>query len=71
MSTPADLTPEQKQFLAHACAFIATNPPQNELDKLLTLAIRLLPAPVAEMLEKRAAAAGSPCTDDPLLRRLQ
>ena len=68
MSTPADLTAEQKQFLAQACAFIATNPPRDELNKLLTLAIMLLPAPVAEMLEQHAA---SPCTDDPLVRRLQ
>ena len=71
MRTPVDLTVEQKRFLARACAFIATNPPQHELNKLLTLAVMLLPAPVAEMLEKRAATAGSPCTDDPPTRRLQ
>lgn len=71
MSTPVDLTAEQRQFLAQACGFIATNPPQDELDKLLTLATMLLPAPVAEMLAKRAATAGSRCTDDPLTRRLQ
>ena len=44
---PIDLTPEQKPFLARACAFIATNPPQHELDHLLTLAMMLLPEPVA------------------------
>ena len=58
MSAPIDLTAEQKQFLAQACAFIATNPPQDELNKLLTLAAMLLPAPVAEMLEKRAPHSG-------------
>jgi hypothetical protein len=56
MSAPVDLTPEQEQFLGHACAFIASGPPQYELDQLLTLAAMLLPAPVAEMLAKRAAA---------------
>lgn len=71
MSTPVDLTAEQRQFLAHACAFIATNPPQDELDKLLTLATMLLPASAAEMLAKRAATAGSPWVEDPLTRLLQ
>ena len=71
MSTPGDLTAEQGQFLAHACAFIATNPPQDELDKLLTLAAMLLPGPVAQMLAQHAATPGSPRTDDPLNRLLR
>jgi len=66
MNAAADLTPEQKQFLAHACAFIAANPTQHELDQLLTLAMMLLPEPVAEMLAKRAA---SPGADAPQLAR--
>jgi len=70
VTAPVDLTAEQEHFLAHACAFIATNPPQDELNKLLTLATMLLPPPVAKMLEKRAATAGSSCTDDPATRRL-
>ncbi len=49
------LTPEQEQFLAHACAFIATRPAQHELDKLFTLAAMLLPEPVARTLATRAA----------------
>lgn len=53
------LSPDQKQFLARACAFIDTDPPQHDLDKLLTLAAMLLPAPVAAMLAKRAANAQS------------
>ena len=65
-----DLTGEQEQFLARACAFIGTQPPQDELNKLLTLAAMLLPAPVAELLEKCAAAAARRCADDPLTRRL-
>lgn len=69
MNAPIDLTPEQKQFLAHACAFIAANPPQHELDQLLTLAMMLLPEPVAEMLAKRAASAGSQGMDAQQLAR--
>jgi hypothetical protein len=71
LSTPADLTAEQEQFLARACAFLATNPPQDELNKLLTLAAMLLPAPVAEMLARRAATACSPRPDERPARRLQ
>lgn len=66
MSTPVDLSAEQEQFLARAWAFIATNPPQDELDKLLTLATMLLRAPLAEILGKCAATTGRPCKDDPL-----
>ena len=64
MSPPIALTPEQKHFLAHACAFIDTNPPRHELDKLCTLATMLLPGPVAEMLRKRIVKTG--CADDQL-----
>lgn len=71
MIAPVALTPKQQRFLTQACAFIATNPPQAELNKLLTLAAMLLPPPAIEMLEKRAAAAGSPCTDDPPTHLLQ
>ena len=41
MSAPApiDLTPEQKQLLARARAFIGANPPQHEFDQMLTLAL--------------------------------
>jgi len=66
MSPPLDLTPEQKHFLAHACAFIGTNPPRHEIDKLCTPATMLLPGPVAEMLSKRIVKTGNPRTDDPL-----
>lgn len=66
MSPPVALTPEQKHFLAHACAFIGTNPPRRELDKLYTLATMLLPGPVAEMLNKRIVKTGNPRADDPL-----
>jgi len=55
MGTRISLTPDQKQFLAHACAFLDTRAPQQELDKLLTLAAMLLPEPVAAMLAERAA----------------
>jgi hypothetical protein len=66
MNTSVDLTPEQKQFLAHACAFIATNPPRHEIDQLLTLGAMLLPEPVAQMLAKRAGTVGSSGMDAPL-----
>jgi hypothetical protein len=69
MSPPIALTPEQKRFLAHACAFIDTNPPRHELDKLCTLAAMLLPQPVAEMLRKRTLRTGG--TDDRLNGSLQ
>jgi len=49
-----NLNPDQKTFLAHACGFIDTHPSREEVDKLLTLAVMLLPAPVAEMLSQRA-----------------
>ena len=49
------LTPEQKQFLAHACAFIDQAPSRQEIDQLLTLAAMLLPEPVTELLAKRAS----------------
>jgi hypothetical protein len=71
MSPPTDLTPAQKHFLAHACAFIATNPPRHELDKLCTLATLLLPVPVAEMLRKRIFKTGDPRADDQLNGWLQ
>ena len=72
VSAFVDLTVDQQEFLARACAFIATSPAQDELNKLLTLGKMLLPAPVAEMLEKRAvAAAGSPSPDDPPSPRTQ
>ncbi|OGA17338.1 MAG: hypothetical protein A3G25_09620 [Betaproteobacteria bacterium RIFCSPLOWO2_12_FULL_63_13] len=52
MRTYLNLTPEQNQFLAHACAFIDSMPSQRELDQLLTLAAMLLPDPVTVMLAK-------------------
>lgn len=55
MNTFDDLTPKQRKFLDHACAFIAMNPPQPELDKLLTLAAMQLPPQVAETLARRAS----------------
>jgi len=59
MNPPIDLTPEQKRFLAHACAFIGTNPPpRHELDKLSTLAAMVLPGPVTEMLRTRIVNTG-------------
>ncbi len=70
MTAPVHLTPKQKQFLAHACAFIGSGPPQHELAQLLTLAAMLLPEPVAEILARRAAQAGGPGPDDTLLTRL-
>ena len=71
MNTCVDLSVEQEEFLARACAFIATDPPQDELNKLLTLATMLLPAPVAEMLARRAVAAGCPRVDGPPAAPLQ
>ena len=64
---PITLSPDQKRFLAHACAFIDTDPPQHELDKLLTLAIMLLPEQASDMLAKRAAEvkSGFPGPHDP------
>jgi len=56
MTAPPPLTPEQKAFLAHACAFLGTKPSQEDLDKLLVFAAMLLPEAVAEELRKRAAA---------------
>lgn len=69
MTGPIELSPKQKQFLAHACAFIATNPAQQELDQLLTLAKMLLPQPVAQMLAQRAGGETVASTDAPQLDR--
>ena len=60
VSTPGDLTAEQGQFLAHACAFIATNPTQYELHKLLTLAAMLLPGSGPDACEARSHGWKSP-----------
>lgn len=70
MHTSLNLTPEQKQFLAHACAFIDSAPSQQELNQLLTLAAMLLPDPVTEMLAKRVSNArlGAPDPDPSLTR---
>lgn len=66
-TAPIELTPEQKYFLARACAFIRTNPAQGDLDKLITLATMLLPEPVVDILRRCAAA--SDRWDDPRLTR--
>jgi len=73
MGPPVSLTTEQKQFLAHACAFIDTAPSQQEIDQLLTLAAMLLPDPVTKMLAKRVSDTrrGVPDLDSPLTRWLQ
>ena len=68
MSPSIALTPEQELFLAHACAFIGTNPPHHDLDKLCTLAAMLLPEPVAEMLKKGILTTGNSRADDQLNR---
>lgn len=67
MTDPVELTltEKQQQFLAHACAFIATHPAQLELDQLLTLARMLLPPPHVEMLAKQAAEPANPSPDEP------
>ncbi len=66
MSPSIALTPDQELFLARACAFIDTNPPRHDLDKLCTPAAMLLPEPVAEMLNKGILTTGNSRADDQL-----
>jgi hypothetical protein len=60
MTESIALTPDQKDFLGRACSFLHTNPSQQDLDKLFTLAALLLPEPVVQMLKKQAAASCLP-----------
>lgn len=69
MTAPINLTPEQKDFLARACALIETKPAQPEVDKLFTLAAMLLPEAVVEVLRRRVAAVDRSVEDESQLGR--
>jgi hypothetical protein len=69
MNDDEELTPSQKDFLARACAFIASNPSREDLDRLLTFAALQLPDAVVELLRRRAAAAGHPGAEESGLAR--
>ena len=69
MTAPINLTPEQKEFLALACALVDTKPPQHEVDKLFTLAVMLLPEAVVEVLRRRAESATGSFEDESQLGR--
>jgi len=69
MTAPINLTPEQKEFLARACALIDTKPPQQEVDKLFILAAMLLPDAVVAVLRRRAASVSRSLEDESQLGR--
>ncbi len=69
MTAPIHLTPEQKDFLARACALIASGPARQELDRLFTLAAMLLPEAVVEVLRRRLAAVDGAREDEAQLAR--
>ncbi len=69
MTGSIDLTPEQKEFLARACALIDTKPAQQELDKLFTLAAMLLPEAVVAVLRRRVASVDGTFENEALLGR--
>ncbi len=69
MTASINLTPEQKEFLARACALIETKPVQQEVDKLFTLAAMLLPEAVVEVLRRRVACASGSFEDESQLGR--
>ncbi len=69
MTAPVNLTPEQKDFLARACALIESRPAQQEVDKLFTLAAMLLPEAVVAVLRRRADAAEGALEDEATLAR--
>lgn len=69
MTAPTNLTPEQKDFLARACALIESRPAQQEVDRLFTLAAMLLPDAVVKVLRRRAASATGSIEDESQLGR--
>lgn len=54
MTEAVNLTPSQKDFLARACAFIASRPPQEDVEKLLVFAALQLPETVVDFLRQQA-----------------
>ena len=70
MTAPPDLTPEQKNFLARACALIRSSPEQDDLDRLLTLAAMILPEHAVEVLRRCAISPDAARRVDPQLIRL-
>ncbi len=69
MTAPINLTPEQKDFLARACALIETKPAQPDVDRLFTLAAMLLPEAVVEVLRRRVVSAEGSLEDESRLGR--
>ncbi len=69
MTAPVNLTPEQRDFLARACALIESRPAQHEVDKLFTLAAMLLPEAVVAVLRRRVVSAKGSLEDESKLGR--
>ncbi len=69
MTAPINLTPEQRDFLARACALVESEPAQPEVDRLFTLAAMLLPEAVVEVLRRRVVSAARSLEDESQLGR--